>query len=60
VTGARLSTHIANAVFDLVHNESSGVEIEGAADLEVDLAGQEVVGEIETGGGTTLDGMGDE
>jgi len=58
LTGASLSTHIANAVYDAVHNDSA--EIEGAVDLVDDLTGQEVVGEIEAGEGTVLDGMGDE
>jgi hypothetical protein len=39
--------------------ETEKTPIPGAADLVDDLAGQELIGEIEAGGGKTLDRMGD-
>lgn len=57
VTPAGRMVNIGKAILGAMLNESS--EIEGAVDLVDDLAGQEVVGEIEAGEGTVLDGMAD-
>ena len=56
--GARKVADAVSGILGAVFNEST--EIEGAVDLEDQLAGEELVGEIEAGEGKVLEGMGDE
>ncbi|MDN7125376.1 RHS repeat-associated core domain-containing protein [Pseudidiomarina terrestris] len=49
----------ASEAYNEMSDDDGSIDIEDAADLVDDLAGKELIGEIEAGEGTVLDGMGD-